>query len=177
MSISVTIPRPREDEHAPYYGKYVERVPDGDLITQLREQLMDTVGLLRGISVERETFAYAPGKWTVRQVLGHMIDTERVMAYRALAFSRGEQNPQPSFDENAWVDEANFDERTVGDLLEEFQIVRASTIHFAKNLNDEMLTRRGTASGNGITVRALLYIIAGHERHHADILRRQYLQS
>jgi len=172
---AVTIPRPQADEHAPYYGRYIERVPDGDLISLLRDQAMDTVNLLQGLSPEQADFAYAPGKWSIKEVVGHITDAERVFGYRALCFARRDKTPLPSFDENLYVENANFRTRTLGDLLEEFQVVRASTIHLAKNLDPNAFEERGTASGHGITVRALLYVIAGHERHHAELLRERYL--
>ncbi|HVX41326.1 MAG TPA: DinB family protein [Gemmatimonadaceae bacterium] len=167
--------RPAADEHAPYYERYVAKVPSGDLISLLREQVMDTTALLRGVSAERANYAYAPGKWSIKEVVGHMADTERVMAYRALRISRGDTTPLASFDENLFVANSNFASRTLDDLLEEFQVVRASTVHMARQLDERMLALRGTASANPVTVRALLYIIAGHERHHTALLRERYL--
>jgi hypothetical protein len=171
----ITVPRPQAGEYLPYYGKYIELVPDGDLISILREQLMDTVALLRGVSAEKADHAYAPGKWTIKEVVGHMIDVERVMAYRALRFARNDTTDLAGFDENTWVPAANFGARTLGDLLEEFQVVRSSTIHLAKHLDDETLKRRGKANAAEVSVRALLYIIAGHERHHVALLKERYL--
>jgi uncharacterized damage-inducible protein DinB len=170
-----TIQRPQSDEHAEYYAKYIDRVPDGDLIAQLGAQAADTGNLLKGLSTDRADFAYGPGKWTVKQVLGHIIDAERVFGYRALRFARNDKTELPGFDENSYVENANFAQRTLADLVDEFQGVRASTIQFAKNLDAEALTRRGKASNSPFTVRALLYIIAGHERHHTALLRERYL--
>jgi hypothetical protein len=172
---TIAIERPHADEHAPYYGKYISRVPDGDLVSLLREQLMDTASLLRGVSPDRADFAYGPGKWTIKEVVGHMIDVERVMAYRALRFARNDRTELPGFDENTWAIAADFASRTLGDLVEEFQVVRSSTIHLAKHLSADALARRGKASGHEVSVRALFYIIAGHERHHAELLRERYL--
>jgi len=172
---AVTIPRPQADEHAPYYSRYISQVPDGDLISLLREQAMETVNLLQGLTPEQADYAYAPGKWSVKEVIGHITDAERVFDYRALCFARKDKTPLPSFDENLYVENANFKTRTLTDLLEEFQVVRASTIHLASNLDPASFEERGTASGHGITVRALLYVIAGHERHHAELLRERYL--
>ncbi|MDB4878441.1 MAG: DinB family protein [Gemmatimonadetes bacterium] len=172
---AATIERPHADEHAPYYGKYIARVPDGDLVSLLREQLMDTVALLRGVSPDRADFAYGPGKWTIKEVVGHLVDTERVMAYRALRFARNDRTELPGFDENTWAVNSDAASRTLGDLLEEFQVVRSSTIHLAKHLSADALARRGSANGQEVSVRALFYIIAGHERHHADLLRERYL--
>lgn len=173
--MTATIPRPQAGEHNPYYSKYIERVPDGDLVSMLREQLMDTVALLRGVSSEQGDYAYAPGKWSIKEVIGHMIDVERVMSYRALTFARNDATPLPGFDENAWVPAGRFGARTVGDLLEEFQVVRATTIHFAKHLDADALARVGSANGDAVSVRALLYIIAGHERHHVALFRERYM--
>jgi len=171
-----TIARPKADEHSPYYSKYISEVPEGDLISMLREQLMDTVALLNGVG-DRADYAYAPGKWTVKEVIGHISDVERVMSYRALRIARGDTTNLPGFDENAFVANANFGRRTVADLLEELQVVRAATIHLAKHLDAEELARRGSANGAEVSARALLYIIAGHERHHAALLRDKYLHA
>src|SRR5512146_976850 len=170
---TITIARPGADEHSAYYGKYVERVPDGDLIALLREQIVETAGLLRR-SRERADFAYGPGKWTVKQVVGHLADVERVMAYRALWIARNDQTPLPGFDENAWVDNADFASRTLDDLIDEFEVVRAATVQLATHLDASALARRGTMNGYPGTPRALFYIIAGHERHHVALLRERY---
>jgi len=172
---STTIGRPAADEHAEFYTKYVTRVPDGDLVGQLREQLIETATMLRGIPADRADFAYAPGKWSVKEVIGHMIDVERVMSYRAVRFARNDKTELPGFDENWWAANANFGARTIDDLVDELEVVRAATIHFAKHLTAEEQTRRGKANGQEVTVRALMYIIAGHERHHAALLRERYL--
>lgn len=174
MSTS-TIERPQADEHAPYYGKYVGRVPEGDLTSVLREQVLETAALLRTVSPDRADFAYEPGKWTVKEVVGHMVDVERVMAFRALWFARGDDTGLPGFDENAWAAQAGSARRTLPDLLEELQVVRSSTIHLARHLSPEALARRGSANGTPVSVRALFYIIAGHERHHVELLRERYL--
>jgi hypothetical protein len=169
------IPRPQADEHAPYYSTYIDRVPDGDLVAHLQDQLDETSALLGGVSADKADFAYAPGKWSIKEVVGHLSDTERVMAYRALRFARNDKTELPGFDENSWVPNGGFQARTLSDLLEEFRAVRSSTIHFAKHLGDDVLARRGSASGHPVSVRALLYIIAGHERHHTALFRERYL--
>jgi hypothetical protein len=170
-----SIARPRADEHNPYYSKYITKVPDGDLVSMLREQLMDTIALLQGAEA-RGDYAYAPGKWTLKEVIGHISDVERVMAYRALRVARDDKTVLPGFDENEFVAKASFGRRTIADLLEELQVVRAATIHLAKHLDESELQRRGNANGDDITPRALFYIIAGHERHHADLIREHYLK-
>ncbi len=172
---ATAIARPSADEHSEYFGQYIKQVPEADMVSLLREQLMDTVALLRDLPPEKGDYAYAPGKWTIKQVIAHLSDTERVMAYRAMRIARGDATPLASFDQDAYVQNMDVSHRTVGDLLEEFQVVRAATIHLVKHLDEETLKRRGTASGNPASVRALVYIIAGHERHHAALLRERYL--
>jgi len=172
---TVTIPRPQANEHVEYYARYISQVPEGDLIAMLRDQIMETVSLLRGLPPAKGNYAYAPGKWTIKEVIGHLSDAERVFQYRALTFARAPGTALPGFDENAWVPAGNFGVRTLDDLLEEFQIVRAATVQLARHLDEETLKQRGTANGNEISVRALLYIIAGHERHHLALFRERYL--
>ena len=176
MSTTTTITaRPGAYEHSAFYGRYIQRVPDGDLIAILREQIAATAALLRNAPSDRGDFAYGPGKWTLKEVVGHMIDVERVMSYRALRFSRSDATELPGFDENAWVANSNFGERTLSDLVDEYEAVRAATVHFAKHLDADALVRRGSANGQGVSVRALLYIIAGHELHHLALVRERYL--
>ena len=173
---TLTIPRPTADEHVEYYSRYISKVPDGDLIAMLRDQIVETVGLLHGLSDEQANYAYAPGKWTIKEVVGHIADAERVFQYRALTFARSPGTSLPGFDENAWVPAGEFGRRALADLLDELQVVRASTVHLARQFDEEMLKRRGSANGNDISVRALLYIIAGHERHHVALFRERYLK-
>ena len=172
--MAITIPRPRADEHTPYYARYIGLVPDGDLVEILRSQQQETVRLLRPLSEERARFAYAPGKWTVKEVIGHISDAERIFAYRALRFARGDAQPLTGFDENSYVPAGRFTDRALVDLLDEFEAIRTATIHLLRHLNDEELARSGAANNNPISVRALAYVIAGHERHHVKLLRERY---
>ncbi len=172
---AVSIERPQANEHAPYYGRYVAKVAEGDLVSLLRNEITETAALLGRVPDERADFSYGPGKWSIKEVVGHMADVERVMSYRALTFARKDATDLPGFDENAWVADAGFGARSLDGLVEEFQAVRAATIALASHLNAEALARRGSANGNSVTVRALFYIIAGHERHHAELLRERYL--
>jgi len=172
---AINIARPEPDEFFEYYDRYIAQVPDGNLISLLREQAVETVTMLQDLTPQQANYAYAPGKWTVKEVIGHISDAERIFAYRALRISRRDETPLASFDENAYVKNANFGSRSLPDLLEEFQVVRASSIHLAKSMDAETLALRGSASGHPISVRALFYIIAGHERHHAGLLRERYL--
>jgi len=170
---TATILRPGADEHSAYFGRYIEKVPDGDIVALLRDQIGETCALLRRAGGQAD-FAYAPGKWTVKQVVGHLADVERVMAFRALWFARNDQTPLPGFDENQWVDDADFASRTLDDLVDEFEVVRAATVQLATHVEASALARRGTMNGNPGTPRALFYIIAGHERHHVALLRERY---
>jgi hypothetical protein len=171
------IARPQPDEHAPYYGGYVSRVPEGDLLVMLEAQVGDTLALLRSIPEVRGTHRYAPGKWSIKEVIGHVCDTERIMAYRALRIARGDTTPLPGFEQNDYVPAGEFDRRTLVDLGDELSAIRQATLHLFRHLGPAALTRRGTASGNPFTPRALAYVIAGHERHHVEMLKTKYLES
>jgi hypothetical protein len=166
--------RPTASEHAPYYGRYIEQVPDGDLLDVLRRQLPEYTRLF-DLPESKGDHAYAPGKWSVKEVLGHVIDAERVFSYRALTFGRGDSGPLPAFDENAWMAPAGFKQRTLADLRDEFRAVRESTIALFAHLPPEAVGRTGTASGHPISVRALGFIIAGHALHHGKVLKERYL--
>ncbi len=167
--------KPEPTEYAPYFGKYVALVPDGDIVVTLGKQIQDTLGLLGGLTEAQGDLRYAPGKWSVKEVIGHLIDTERIFAYRALRFARTDATPLPGFDENVYVANAGFGSRSLADLAGEFESVRKSNIYLFKNLDGDSLLRRGAANDNEISVRALAYNIAGHELHHVGILRARYL--
>ena len=166
--------RPRPDEHSSYYARYIERVPAGSILDVLRTQLSGTVAPLQNLDENAAGYAYAPGKWTIREVVGHIIDTERVMGHRALRFARGDQTPLPGFDENAYVPAAESNSRAIADLLAELATVRAATIALFGGLPANAWTRTGTANGAVCSVRALAYIIAGHELHHRALLGERY---
>jgi hypothetical protein len=174
--IETRIPRPPDGEYLPYYGKYISLVPDGDIVETLRTQIGDTSALLRGISEESASYRYAPDKWSIKEVVGHLADVERIMAYRALRVARDDKTPLPGFDENAFVPAANFEARSLVSLAHELTQVRAATVAFFETLDPVAATRRGTANDATITARALAYIIAGHERHHLKLLRERYLK-
>jgi hypothetical protein len=170
----MVIARPAPSEYAPYYAGYVERVPDGDLLAQLRRQIQDTRALLRDLPPSRAVHRYAAGKWSVAEVVGHLADAERILSYRALRIGRGDGTPLASFDENAYVPAGGFDHRTLPDLVDEFTAVRAATVALLGGLPGDAFARSGTASSRPVTVRALAYTIAGHELHHVAILRERY---
>lgn len=167
--------KPAADEYAPYYGKYVTLINDDDIVTALAAQLDATIGCLRGLSEAQGDQAYEPGKWTIKELLGHIIDTERIFAYRALRIARGDQTPLPGFEQDDYIAHANFNHATLADLATEFELVRQANLAMFKQFSDEAWLRRGTASDNPVSVRALAYIIAGHEVHHLNILRSRYL--
>ncbi|MDX1407074.1 MAG: DinB family protein [Saprospiraceae bacterium] len=166
--------RPAQDEFAPPYQSYVARVPDTDLVQYLMQQREAFGTLLEGVSPDRESFRYADGKWTIKQLVQHVIDSERVFAYRILSFARGEDTPLPGFDENVYAAAGDAAHRSLHDLRSEFDVVRAGTIHLLRSLQEDDYLRRGTASGWEVTVRALAFIIAGHCAHHMAMLRERY---
>lgn len=169
------IPRPGPDEYAPSYATYVDAVPDGDLLRLLEDHAADVLELLRTFGETRGDERYAPGKWSVKEVIGHMADSERVFAYRALRFARADPTPLPGFEQNGYVEAAGFGRRTLADLAEEFADVRKATLKLLGSLDEVALDRSGEASGHPMSVRAIAWVIAGHERHHARILRERYL--
>ncbi len=166
---------PAVGEYPSAYADYVGRVPPGaDVLAVLAGQLDETSGRLAGVPEARGGFRYAPGKWSVKEVVGHLSDVERVMVYRALRFARGDAAPLPGFDENAYVPEAGADTRTLANLLAEWVAVRQASLAFFHSLPPGTWTRRGVANGNPVSVRALAYVVAGHEHHHLEVLRTRY---
>ncbi|HEX8474101.1 MAG TPA: DinB family protein [Pyrinomonadaceae bacterium] len=172
------IEKPEAGEYLPYYEKYVSLVPDEDgIVAVLGRQLGETVALLRSIPESRGNFRYGADKWSIKELVGHMIDTERIFAYRALRFARNDKTPLPGYEQDDYVREASFDDYPLGELAAEFESVRRASLYLFKHLNGEASRRRGTANEGTASVRALAYIIAGHELHHMAILRDRYLAS
>jgi hypothetical protein len=167
--------RPAEDEYGPFYRAYISLVPQQDLIETLKAQKDTTAGMLRPISEDKAGMRYAPDKWSIKEVVGHLCDTERIMTYRGLRIARGDQTPLPGFEQDDYVRLAGFDLRLLEDLVSEFASVREATLSWIRGLDSNALQRRGTANNMGVSVLALAYIIAGHERHHVGILRERYL--
>ncbi|HEX8814248.1 MAG TPA: DinB family protein [Terriglobales bacterium] len=180
MSEAVTSPRntmigrPQAGDYAPHYEKYIAKLEDDDVLAILDQQRRQMLLLLSSRSEADGDFRYAPGKWSVREVVGHICDVERVFAYRALTISRGDQTALPGFDENAWAENAPWGHRRMEDLIEEYIAVRRATISLFRNLDEAAWNRRGDANGHVVTVRALAYIIAGHELHHRHLLEERY---
>jgi hypothetical protein len=166
--------RPAPTEHIPYYERYIALVPEGDVLEVLEDQLKDLRAFVAAVPREKEGYRYASGKWTLREVLGHLIDTERVMAYRAFSIARGEIQPLNSFEPENYAVEADAERIRLKDLLAEFEHVRRGNLMMLKRLSDEAWGKIGIASGNPVSVRALAYIMAGHVPHHLRIIREQY---
>jgi len=167
--------RPANDEYLPYYSRYIERVPDGDVLSTLSQQNSETIALLRGLPESIANYRYAPDKWSVNELVGHLIDSERLFTNRALRFARGDATPVPGFEQDDYVRGATFNAYPLSELASELQVVRQSTLYFFRHIDDEAWARRGVANNAEVSVRALAYIIAGHELHHREILHTRYL--
>lgn len=167
--------RPENNEYAEFYANYVSLVEEADVVSALQKQPDELKNLLAALPEEKANFRYAEGKWSVKELLGHIIDGERVFSYRALRISRGDKTPLAGFEENSYVAGGNFSNSNLADLLEEFSLLRAANVLLFKNLTDAAWLRTGTASDAIVSVRALAFIMVGHVRHHANILRDRYL--
>lgn len=171
----ITTSRPGVDEYAPSFAGYVARIAeDEDILAALARQLDEVLARLGSILDARGAYRYAPGKWSIKQVVGHLSDTERVFAYRALRIGRGDTTALPSFDDQAYVPEQRADDRTLAHLIDEWGAVRRATLALYRNLPSAAWYRRGIASDQPISVRALAYVIAGHVRHHLETLDARY---
>jgi hypothetical protein len=167
--------RPQPTDYPAYYESYISQVKGDNVLRALEDQILMMQNILSDIPEEKEDFTYAEGKWTLKEVIGHIIDTERIMAYRALRFSRNDSTELPGFDQDTYVSAADFNKRSLYDLAHEFGVVRESNIILFKSFDEEALNRKGIANGKEITVRALVYIVAGHAVHHLNVLRQKYL--
>ena len=171
----VTTARPDATEYVPEFGKYVSLVPEGNIVGVLAGQIDETTALLLSIPEERGGFRYAPDKWSIKELVGHLIDSERIFSYRALRFARGDETELPGYEQDDYVREGSFDEVPLADLAAELAILRQGTVLLFKHLNRDAWMRRGKANENEVSVRALAHIIAGHELHHRQVLRDKYL--
>ncbi len=167
--------RPSENDYAPYYKNYIDYIEGDNIIKILRDQLSRTVKLFKSIPEEKGDYAYAKGKWSIKEVLGHITDSERIFAYRALCIARGEKKSLPGFEQDDYVREGNFNDRTLKDIIEEYIQLRKSNIFLFNSFSEDALNRRGLANNYEVTVRALFFIIAGHELHHINILKEKYI--
>lgn len=175
MDTSFRSIRPAADEYLEYYGTYIKRVPDGDIVESLKQDLSQSVQFLRGIPESKLDHRYAPGKWSIREIVGHLSDAERVFQYRAFRFSRGDETPVPGFEENLYVANSPFSRVSMPDLIAEFESLRRASIHLFENLDAEAMARRGIANNAGISVRAIAYILVGHVIHHIGVMKERYL--
>lgn len=167
--------RPAPDEYADFYAGYIAKVPDGDILELLTAQLAELTELLSELPSERQDYRYAPGKWSVKEMLGHLVDAERIFSYRALSIARGDTQPLPGMDQDGYAAGTDFDARSFESLLEEFRHLRQANLLLFASFDGATLQRRGTASGNPFSVRALIHVTAGHVQHHIDQLRLRYL--
>lgn len=166
--------RPEKSEYPVYAEGYVSLVPDGDIVGILRSQLDETLALIKSIPEARGDYRYAEGKWSIKEVIGHVIDGERIFTYRALRFARGDSTPLSGFEQDDYVPNGSFNKRSLSDLADEYEHVRRATISLFASLDPEAWNRRGTSNNNESSVKGLAFIIAGHERHHLEILRTRY---
>ncbi len=166
--------RPEADEYSEFYQGYIEQVTGPNVLQTLIKQGQETYALIQQLTPEEAAHRYAEGKWSVKEVIGHLIDTERIMAYRALCISRGETASLPGYDQDEYVEQAHFDERNPQNLSTEYDALRNANISLFNSFNEEQVLRKGTANDTTVSVRAIAYIIAGHERHHLDILEERY---
>jgi hypothetical protein len=171
----VALERPPASEYAPYQAGYVASVPDGDIFEILSQQGTQFPQFVKSFGEARGSYRYASDKWTVKEMIGHVNDTERVFSYRALRFARGDETPLASFEQDQYVPTGNFNARTLASLADEFAHLRAATLDLYHHLDPEALVRRGSASGFVVSVRAMAYVIAGHVAHHERMLRERYL--
>ena len=167
--------QPQTTEYNPYYGKYLSLVPEGDVVDTLGRQIEETLAFLRGLSEEQGDSRYAPDKWSVKEVVGHVLDSERIFGYRALRFARNDQTALPGYEQDDYVRAGNFDKRQLSELADEFEHLRRANLFMLRSLEEEAWLRRGLANDSEVSVRALAYIIAGHETHHMQIIREKYL--
>lgn len=167
--------RPEKSEYAEFYETYVSRVTESEIFPAMENQIAEVRETLAEITEEKGSFAYAEGKWTIKELLGHLIDGEKILAYRALRIARNDKSPIEGYEENLYIENGNFNDQTLAVLIEDFALLRQVNTRFFKSLTDEAWTRAGTANGREVSVRALAFIIVGHVRHHSGILRDRYL--
>jgi DinB family protein len=167
------MPLPSPTEYAPYYGKYVSLVPETDIVGALEAQIAEMAAILRPVPEAQSSILHSPYTWTIKEVVGHLTDTERVFGYRALRFARDDRTPLPGFDENEYARSAEFNRLPLPDLVSEFEAVRRSHVWLFRNLPEAAWARGGEANATPMTVRAIAYMLVGHTRHHAAIIRKR----
>jgi len=167
--------RPEPSDYAPEFKRYIDLVPETDIAAALEKQGEETQQLIASLSEERAAHRYAPGKWSIKGVIGHVADGEKIFGYRLLAIARGDKNSLPGFEENEYADNAHFDDWSLRDLAEWLAVARRSNLLLVRNLSEEDLNRRGVANNKEVTALALAFALVGHERHHLSVLRERYL--
>lgn len=168
--------RPSNEEYAAHFKRYVDLVPEGDIRKALEQSLKTTTEMYAAFTEERGSYRYAPEKWSLKQVLGHVTDNERIMSYRALRIARGDQTQLAGYDENVFMSNASFDEMPLTAIVDDYVAVRRATLTLLNGISDEAWTRIGVVGGNESSARAWIYILAGHELHHLNVIRERYLQ-
>lgn len=167
--------RPETGEFASFYANYISLIKDEDVLSVLGGQIDELNGLIAGLPESKGSYAYAPGKWTLKELLSHLIDGERIFSYRILRISRGDTTPLAGFEQDDYIERSNANNRSFSELLEEFELQRRSNLLLFGNLDDEASKMMGTASEKTVSVRALVYVMAGHVRHHLGVLKERYL--
>lgn len=173
--VEAMMKKPETNEYPPYYKEYVNNVRDGELLQILEDQQKETNKLLMDLSEEKAEYQYAPGKWTIKEVIGHITDTERIMCYRLLSIARGEKGMLPGYTDDDYVKRGQFNRFSLSELLHHQELVRQHTILLLSSMDEEALRQRGNANGSEVTARAIAYIIAGHEIHHRRLIKERYL--
>lgn len=174
--MAVTINKPSVSEYPDYYQSYMNLLPEGDILQILEKQIADLRHMFRNIADERAEEAYAEGKWTMKELLQHLIDSERIFGYRALCFSRGEEASLPGWDEGKYVSNSQANIRTLENLLDEYELTRRSNMAMFRSFTSDMMNNYGMANGREMSLRGLIYVIAAHELHHMNILQERYLK-
>jgi len=169
--------RPSKNDYAEYYHKYIQEIDGDNIFEVLEKQLNATLNLFKNISEDKGNYSYAAGKWSIKEVIGHCIDTERIFAYRALCIARGEKKYLPGMEQDDYAKKGEFNRRTLKNLLNEYELVRKSNIILFNSFQEKVLQNRGIASDNEVTVLGLMFIIAGHELHHIKVIKEKYLKS
>lgn len=168
--------RPTKDEYPAYFETYVSKVQDGDILVQMRQGIENTEKLIRSLNEEQLNYRYAEGKWSIKEILMHLCDAERIFTYRALRFARKDKTDLPGFDENTYVPASKATQRNIENILKEYQAVRTASIVLFESFDEEAIQERGTANGRTTSVRAMAYILVGHELHHVGIIKERYLK-
>ncbi len=168
--------KPNENEYAPYYKSYVDLISSENIVEILEEQILKVEQLFNNLDEEKSNYRYSENKWSIKEVLGHLIDSERIFTCRALRVSRGDPNQLVTFDENLFIQESNYSSIPFNILLEEFILLRKSTVIMFKGMTDKMMLRMGLINNIDISVRAIAYIIAGHTQHHLNVIKKRYLK-